>query len=79
MAPYELVSIYGAIDYWQRNEVSGLDWLKRLTGHFSKGAWLNPDSETLLGPSDHTHAVSEVFSMHELTLKGLEDAIKELQ
>ena len=78
MAPYELVSIYGAIDYWQRNEVSGLDWLKRLTGHFSKGAWLNPIQKRYWGHPT-IRMISEVFSMHELTLKGLEDAIKELQ
>ena len=67
MAPYELVSIYGAIDYWQRNEVSGLDWLKRLTGHFSKGAWLNPIQKRYWGHPT-IRMISEVFSMHELTL-----------
>ena len=77
MAPYELVSVYGAIDYWHQNETSGLDWLKRLDGHFNKCAWLNPIQKRYWGHPT-IRMVSEVFPMHELTLKGLEGAISDL-
>ena len=44
MAPYELTSAYGAIDYWQQNEIAGLDWLNKLNHHVPKCVWLNPIS-----------------------------------
>ena len=53
---YELVSVYGAIDYWHQNETSGLDWLKRLDGHFN-GTLAKPHSKALLGSSYNPHGL----------------------
>jgi hypothetical protein len=77
MAPYELTSPYGAIDYWHQNPETGLTWLNRLKAHFSHHAWLNP-----IGARWWNHPtirlVGEVFPMFELTLDGLDQAIAEI-
>ena len=36
MAPYELTSRYGAIDYWHQNEVDGHSWLNKLKTIFKR-------------------------------------------
>ena len=77
MAPYELTAPYGAIDYWQQNERTGRDWLRRYTAHFPKCAWLNPITKRhWRHPS--ISMIGEIIPMFELTLAGLEDAIREL-
>ena len=77
MAPYELASPYGAIDYWQQNEMAGIDWLSRLDKHFTKAVWLNPIQKRFWGHPT-IRMVGEVFSMYELTLRGLEHAVTDL-
>ncbi|MCA9542635.1 MAG: VWA containing CoxE family protein, partial [Myxococcales bacterium] len=77
MAPYELTSQYGAIDYWHQNEITGLDWLRRLHDHFEQAVWLNPITRRWwMHPT--IQMVGEVFPMFELTVAGLEEAIEEL-
>ncbi len=77
MAPYELSAQYGAIDYWHQNEMSGLDWLKKLDAHFSHSAWLNPISERYWRHPT-IDAIGRLFPMYELTLAGVEHAIEAL-
>ncbi len=43
MAPYELNSIGGSVEYM--NDEAGQVWLQRLRQHFDKTAWLNPEEE----------------------------------
>ncbi len=77
MAPYELSATYGAIDYWQQNEVTGQAWLQRLGDHFRHRAWLNPiEKRWWMHPT--ITAIGEVFPMFELTLEGLGEAIEHL-
>ena len=78
MAPYELLARYGAIDYYERNEQAGLSWLQRLSNHFHSSVWLNPIPSRYWGHPTIS-SISEVFSMFELTLDGLDDAIASLQ
>ena len=78
MAPYELLARYGAIDYYERNEQAGLSWLQRLANHFHSSVWLNPIPSRYWGHPTIS-SISEVFSMFELTLDGLDDAIASLQ
>ncbi|MEE2787593.1 MAG: VWA domain-containing protein [Myxococcota bacterium] len=77
MAPYELTSRYGAIEYWHQNEVDGLTWLKRLDNHFSKVVWLNPIPKRYWAHPT-IQLIGSVFPMYELTLDGLEQAIEAL-
>jgi len=77
MAPYELFMENGIIDYYDRNETAGIDWLERLAAHFRHIVWLNPTP-----PKYWQHptvsAIGRVFPMFHLSLAGLEAAIQEL-
>ena len=78
MAPYELVAKYGAIDYYQNNDTPGIDWLKRIDDHFEKLAWFNPIPKRYWSHPT-IQLVSKTLSMYELTLEGIDEAIKALQ
>lgn len=77
MAPYELISEYGASDYYHQNERTGLSWMKQLAAHFPHQAWLNPISKRYWAHPTIS-MMGEVVPMHELTLEGLEAAIDAL-
>jgi len=77
MAPYELVERYGSINYYERNEVPGIVWLKRITGHFTHCVWLNPD-ETRFWIHPTVRMIGKLFPMFPLTLDGLGLAVKKL-
>jgi uncharacterized protein with von Willebrand factor type A (vWA) domain len=77
MGPWELTERYGAINYYERNEIPGILWLKRIADHFSHCVWLNPDD-----PRFWIHAtvqmIGRLFPMYPLTLGGLEEAVGKL-
>jgi uncharacterized protein with von Willebrand factor type A (vWA) domain len=77
MHPLELFSPTGALSFWQYNEEPGLHWLTRLTRHYERSVWLNPET-----PSMWRHptveAIASLFPMFPLTLDGLDDAIHAL-
>jgi uncharacterized protein with von Willebrand factor type A (vWA) domain len=77
MAPSELYSVGGAIDYYYHNDMAGMEWLKRIADHFRYCVWLNPLPERAwIHPT--IRAVGQLFPMYPLTLDGLEGAIKKL-
>ena len=77
MGPWELTERYGAINYYERNEIPGIIWLKRIADHFTHCLWLNPDD-----PRFWFHAtvqmIGRLFPMYPLTLGGLEQAVGKL-
>jgi hypothetical protein len=77
MATSELTEKYGSVNYYERNEVPGILWLKRISEHFTHCAWLNPDS-----PYYWNHPtvimISKMFPMFELTLDGLSEGVRKL-
>jgi len=77
MAPSELLARWGAIDYYHHNETPGIRWLERLEDHFERSVWLNP---MRLRYWNHptVERVADLFPMFELTLDGLESAMKHL-
>lgn len=81
MSPTELFLPGGIIDWNQNNEEPGIAWLNRLAQHFHHSVWLNPVQAQFW---DRTHgyetisAIRGVFPMFELTLDGLEQAVKAL-
>jgi len=81
MAPSELTQRNGIIDWGMTNDDPGLLWLKRLAQHFQYNVWLNPIPEPdWNAPSVSTiQMVREVFPMFELTVDGLEKAVKKLK
>ena len=81
MAPSELLAKGGNSYIGLYNEIPGIDWLKRFKKRYEKSAWLNPileeDWKVVYG-SQSIEIVQGVFPMYELTLGGLEKAIKDL-
>ena len=77
MAPYELFSRYGAIDYFQQNETPSIRWLHKFKNHFPHSVWLNPERPGAWLPQSRKE-ISKIFPMYQLSLNGIDDAIKEL-
>jgi uncharacterized protein len=71
MAPSELFSRNGAIDFWYRNERPGIEWLTEFGKRFQKAIWLNPEPERWWISVPTTKAIMRIFPMFELTLAGL--------
>ena len=77
MAPYELTEKYGAIHYYERNEIPGIVWLKRVAEHFTHSIWLNPD-EPRFWVAYTVQAIAKLVPMYPLSLDGLGQAVKKL-
>jgi uncharacterized protein len=71
MAPSELLSPNGAIDYWYRNDRPGIEWLVDIRRRFRKVIWLNPEPEQWWKSVPSTRMIRQVFPMYELTLSGM--------
>jgi uncharacterized protein with von Willebrand factor type A (vWA) domain len=77
MAPYELTERWGAISYYERNEIPGITYFKRLADHFTHAVWLNPEEERYwIHPT--VRMIGKLFPMFPLTLEGLEKSTKKL-
>ncbi len=78
MSPYEITYPGGSVEHW--NEEAGSAWMQRITAHFKKVIWLNPE------PRDHWdyHPSIQVARelvenrMYPMTLAGLEQGMKQL-
>ncbi|MGC7873689.1 vWA domain-containing protein [Desulfosporosinus sp. SYSU MS00001] len=81
MAPSELLMSDGNIFWDIGNTEPGITWLKRLAQKFPYQVWLNPIPmaywERIHGYQT-IKMVREIFPMYELTLEGLDRAIKKL-
>jgi len=77
MGPWELVQKYGAIDYYERNEIPGIVWLKHINDHFNHCVWMNPDEERFwIHPT--VTMIGKLFPMFPLTIDGLSQALRKL-
>ena len=77
MAQSELLDKNGALYYYQNNDIPGIEWLKRISAHFTHSVWLNPDYALPQQPPTVT-LISKIFPMYNLTIDGLDKAIKKL-
>ncbi|HIG22754.1 MAG TPA: VWA domain-containing protein [Henriciella marina] len=79
MSPYEITYAGGSVEHW--NEEAGGLWIQRFVEQFPNFVWLNP---VKAGAWDYTGSIKLVNEligpgrMFEMTLQGLEDAMKEL-
>jgi hypothetical protein len=78
MGPYEITYPGGSVEHW--NEKPGSEYLNRLTQHFNKMAWLNPQPE---GQWTYYHSIEIINQlinnkMFPLTVDGIGRAIKEI-
>ncbi len=77
MGPSELTEKYGAIYYYERNEIPGIVRLKQIAEHFTHCVWLNPEDQRFwIHPT--VRMVGKLFQMYPLTLDGLDMAVKKL-
>jgi uncharacterized protein len=78
MAPSELLSPNGAIDYWYRNDQPGIDWLIDIRKRFRKVIWLNPEPAQWWASVPSTRMIQKIFPMYELTLAGMRSGTRAL-
>jgi len=79
MAPSELASAGGAIDYYYHNDLPGIEWLSRLADHFHHAVWLNPITLRRLWVHPTIKAIGRIFPMFELSVDGLDQAVRALR
>jgi len=78
MSPYEILQPGGSVEHW--NEESGDVWLRRITTHFRRSAWLNPTPQKSWGYTNSITIMRQLMEnrMFPLTVGGIEDMTKEL-
>jgi uncharacterized protein with von Willebrand factor type A (vWA) domain len=77
MYPGELTDPFGAVDWTERNERAGEEYLQRIRDHFKHCAWLNPmQEESWSAPS--TRIIRRIFPMYPLTVQGVEELAGDL-
>ncbi|MDO6462588.1 vWA domain-containing protein [Pseudoalteromonas carrageenovora] len=78
MGPYEIAYPGGSVEHY--NEEPGSAWLSRITNHFDKVAWLNPQPVEHWPYYQSIDFIKQLMSnrMYPLSLDGISSAIKEL-
>ena len=78
MSPYEISHPGGSVEHM--NEEAGAVWLHRLTTTYPASVWLNPIPKEQWGYTQSLRMVREIMAdrMYELTLDGLDQAMREL-
>ncbi len=78
MSPYEILQPGGSVEY--NNEEAGSEWIQRLTNAFPKFTWINPEPQGVWQYRQSISIMQQLVSqrMHPLTLRGLEEAMREL-
>lgn len=78
MAPYELMATDGSIHIEERTFIPSIDRLRFLAKTFRHAVWLNPRSELEWVYVQTIQTIRSIFPMFELTLDGLEKAVRHL-
>jgi len=78
MAPYELMRMGGAIDFYYNNAEPGIAWLQRFRERCPNSVWLNPEPRRFW-TAPTIDAIHRIFPMFELTLDDLSEAIDVLR
>ena len=82
MGPYEIAYPGGSVEHW--NEEPGALWLQRITQHFDKVVWLNPQPQSHWRYYHSIEMINQLIASNEqsrmfpLTLDGISAAIKAL-
>ncbi|XQF93871.1 vWA domain-containing protein [Pseudoalteromonas espejiana] len=78
MGPYEIAYPGGSVEHY--NEEPGSAWLARITNHFDKVAWLNPQPVEHWPYYQSIDFIKQLMDnrMYPLSLDGISNAIKEL-
>ena len=81
MSPYELTARGGNINWYTYNAEPGIMWLWKFQKRYRDAVWLNPIRESRWDHAWGARTISMirgVFPMYELTLDGLDAAVKKL-
>jgi uncharacterized protein len=78
MSPYEIVQPGGSIEY--TNDEAGSVWMQRLTQHFKRAVWINPEPRRAWSYRQSSEILFELMDgrMEEMTLDGLTAAMRVL-
>ena len=78
MSPYEILQPGGSVEY--NNQEAGAEWMQRLLSAFPKFAWINPEPQGVWQYRQSISVIQQIVQqkMYPLTLKGLEDAMRQL-
>ncbi|MDP2228994.1 MAG: VWA domain-containing protein [Moraxellaceae bacterium] len=78
MSPYEIMAVGGSVEHF--NEEPGAIWMRRLTDHFKKVVWLNPEPERAWNGTQSIVQARQLVAnqMYPLTIKGIEEAMRYL-
>jgi uncharacterized protein len=79
MSPYEILQPGGSVEHW--NPEAGAVWMQRLTAHFPRLVWLNPEPEDRWQHTPSIRIARQLVGerMFPLTLAGLDRAIRALR
>jgi uncharacterized protein len=79
MSPYEIEQPGGSVEHW--NEESGHVWMKRIAAHFPRLVWLNPEPVDRWKWTPSVAITRQLIGdrMFPLTLRGLDDAMRDLK
>lgn len=78
MSPYEVAMPGGSVEHM--NEEAGATWLNRVVTTYPRAVWLNPLARRFWSYTASITMISQIFKerMFELTLAGLDEAMREL-
>ena len=78
MSPYEIVQPGGSVEHF--NDEAGSTWMQRMTAHFPRLVWLNPEPEDRWDWTPSIRLTQELIGgrMFPLTLGGLDRAMATL-
>ncbi|MEY4736175.1 MAG: hypothetical protein RL302_494 [Pseudomonadota bacterium] len=78
MSPYEILQPGGSVEY--NNQEAGAEWMQRLLSAFPKFAWINPEPQGVWQYRQSISVIQQIVQqkMYPLTLKGLEEAMRQL-
>jgi uncharacterized protein with von Willebrand factor type A (vWA) domain len=79
MSPYEILYPGGSVEHW--NEEPGAAWLQRMTATWPNMVWLNPEPRRRWDNTPSIGIIRELMEerMFELTLEGIDKAMRELR
>src|SRR4051812_35473395 len=79
MSPYEIEQPGGSVEHW--NEESGRVWMSRITAHFPRLVWLNPEPEDRWQWTESVQMTRALVAnrMFALTPRGIDAAMRELK
>lgn len=77
MAPREMFSPYGSLEYATSDEVPGIERLQQLAGAYERRVWLNPVPENYWGEMTMA-ATAKLFAMFPMTIEGMIAAVAAL-